>query len=600
MTDPLDTSSVSTAEPPPTYAGDIWQLNAGPEIVDRMAEAWTRYGQRARDAAQLIDERAERLYAEEWAGDVADTYNEHRRKLTRDVREAADLADTIAGELLRASNTLSVSQRQLDDSLDDVSRLVNGVSTPDGMVFYPRDDQEVMYVEAAIQDAQFIRERLDDQLLDYQIAITRTHSDWQTMTTALDAVASGSVEPFTMPPEVTGTYMIFDGDTVIVNTGTGDDKVQVMTDPTTGEQMVTVNGVTHRYPPEANVTIRTGEGNDEIKVDKNTLVKFTLIGGAGDDTIHGGNSVGDTILGNAGRDHLYGGAGADRISGGADRDYIDGGDGNDVLSGGHSDDTVYGMGGDDTISGGDGQDYLEGATGDDTIAGGTGNDMISGGRGDDTMFGGAGDDKLYGGFGTDALHGGSGDDTVFAQTDDSSSGAKVVTVELEDLGHFIDIDGSPEFVARTEADLDMLRSSPRGQEMLAALEAKNHTFISDTITISEVSGGNQATLYPIIDDATVDYNASKDTTGTGDRPPIVGLYHELAHVYDHEYGTGADGTYTGTDNPGVANDEREAVGLPIDHDDDPSTPDQLDPDHPWDLTENGLREELGVAPRTQY
>jgi Ca2+-binding RTX toxin-like protein len=394
--------------------------------------------------------------------------------------------------------------------------------------------------------------------------------------------------------------MIFDGDTVIVNTGTGDDKVQVTTDPATGEQVVTVNGVTHRYPPDAAITIRTGEGNDEIAVDKNTRVQLTLMGGKGDDTIHGGDGLGDTILGGAGRDHLYGGFGADRISGGADRDYSDGGDGNDVLSGGHGNDTIYGMGGDDAISGGDGQDYLEGAKGDDTISGGTGNDAISGGLGDDKLFGGAGDDKLYGGFGSDALHGGTGNDDAFAQTDDTTTRAeKVVTVELKDLGSFIEIDGSPEFVARTEADLDMLRSSPRGQEMLAALDAKNDTFISDTITIKQVSGGNEATLYPIIDHSTVDYNPGKDSS-VDDRPPVAGLYHELAHVYDHEYGTGADGTYTGADNPGVPNDEREAVGLPIDHDDDPGTPDQPDPDHPWHLTENGLREELGVQPRPRY
>jgi Ca2+-binding RTX toxin-like protein len=579
----------------------VWQLHAGTDIIDRMAEAWTRYAREARDAAQLVDERAERLWAEEWAGDVADTYNEHRRKLTRDMRGAADLADTIAGELLRASGALTASQRYLDDSLNEVSRLVSGVSTVDGMVFYPQNDQEVIYVEAAIRDAQFVRERLDDQLLDCQIAITRTHSDWQTLTTALDAIVAGTTEPFTMPPEVTGTYMIFDGDTVVVNTGTGDDKVRVTTDPSTGEQIVTVNGVTHRYPPETSITIRTGEGNDEIKVDKNTRVQLTLMGGKGDDTIHGGDNAGDTILGNAGRDHLYGGIGADRISGGTERDYIDGRSGNDVLSGGHGDDTIYGLDGDDTISGGHGQDYLEGAAGDDSVSGGTGNDIVSGGRGNDTMFGGDGDDKLYGGFGTDAMHAGAGTDNVFAQADDATTGAeKVVTVELKDLGSFIEIDGSPEFVARTQADLDMLRSSPRGQEMLAALEAKNDTFISDTITITEVSGGNEATLYPIIDHSTVDYNPSRDTRGGDDRPPIAGLYHELAHVYDHEYGTGADGTYTGADNPGVPNDEREAVGLPIDHDDDPSTPNQLDPDHPWNLTENGLREELGLPPRTTY
>ena len=602
MTDPNELGGVSTAEPPdPLAAGDPWQLNASPQTVERAAEGWTAYARQARDAAQLVDDRAERLYAEEWAGDTADTYNDHRRKLTRDMRTAADLADGIAGELLRAAEALTASQRLLDGGLDEVSRLVNGVSTADGMVFYPQNDQEVMYVEAAMRDAQFIRERLDDQLLGYQVAITRTQGDWSTIALACDAILSGGTEPFTMPPEVTGTYVIFDGDYVVVNTGTGDDKVSVTVDPNTGEQVVTVNGVTHRYPADAHITIRTGEGNDEVNVPKGTRVRLTLIGGQGDDTLHGGDGAGSTVLGNAGRDHLYGGSGADRVSGGNDRDYIDGRDGNDVLSGGRGDDTIYGMGGDDTISGGDGQDYLEGAKGDDTIQGGAGNDMISGGRGDDTLFGGSGNDKVYGGFGTDNIHAGTGTDDVFAQAGDTTSGAeKVVTVELKDLGSFIEIDGSPEFRARVEADLDMLRSSPRGQEMLAALEAKNDTFISDTITITEVGGGNAATGYPIIDHATVDYNAPKDMVGTDGRPPIVGLYHELAHVYDHEYDTSADGTYTGADNPGVPNDEREAVGLPIDHDDDPSTPDRLDPDHPWNLTENGFREELGLPPRPTY
>jgi Effector protein/RTX calcium-binding nonapeptide repeat (4 copies) len=602
VSDPDNLGPVSTAEPPPAplHPGDLWQLNASPETVEQAAQAWTKFGQEARDAAQFVSDRAERLYAEEWAGDVADTYTEHERKLNRDIRSAADLADGIAGELLRTATALTAAQRQLDDSFHEVSSLVTGVSTADGPVFSPQNDQEVNYVEAAMRDAQFIRERLDEQLLDFQVAITRTRSDWTTMAAAWDAVSSGTVEPFTMPPEVTGTYVIFDGDTVVVNTGTGDDKVKVDVDPATGEQIVTVNGVTNRYPPEAQITIRTGEGNDEVAVAKGTRVQLTLIGGQGNDTIRGGDGAGDTILGNAGRDHLYGGSGADRISGGTDRDYIDGGDGSDVLSGNAGNDTIYGMGGDDRISGGDGQDYLEGAQGNDIVDGGAGNDMVSGGRGDDTLFGGTGDDKVYGGFGTDNIHAGTGDDTVFSQTDDQTSGAeKVVTVELKDLGSFIKIDGSPEFVARTEADLDMLRSSPRGQEMLAALEAKNDTFISDTVTISEVSGGNEVTSYPIVDHSSIDYNPGKDHAAD-DRPPISGLYHELAHVYDHEYGTGADGTYTGADNPGVDNDEREAVGLPIDHDDDPSTPDQLDPDHPWNLTENGLREELGAPPRTTY
>lgn len=43
-----------------------------------------------------------------------------------------------------------------------------------------------------------------------------------------------------------------------------------------------------------------------------------------------------------------------------------------------------------------------------------------------------------------------------------------------------------------------------------------------------------------------------------------------------------------------------ATGLPIDHDDDADTPEQLDPDHPFAATENGLRDELGLPPRSYY
>jgi hypothetical protein len=603
VTDPTDLGGVSTAEPPPAplHSGDLWHLGADPATIDRTAEAWTAYARDARDAAQLVDDRAERLYAEEWYGDVADTYAEHRRKLTRDIRAGADLADQIAGELLRASSALTAAQRHLDGSLDEVSRLVGGVSTADGMIFYPQNDQEVMYVEAAMRDAEFIRERLDEELLDFQVAITKSRGDFTTIAAAWDNVASGRVEPFTMPPEVTGTFVIFDGDTVVVNTGTGDDKVKVSVDPSTGEQIVTVNGVTHRYPPEANITIRTGQGNDEINVARGTHVQMTLVGGQGNDSIHGSNGAGDTILGNAGQDYLYGGTGADRISGGADRDYIDGGAGDDVLAAGHGNDMVYGMSGDDHISGGDGQDYLEGATGDDLVSGGAGNDMISGGRGDDTLFGGSDDDKVYGGFGTDTIEAGSGNDTVFSQADDRTAGAeKVVNVELTEVGSFIKIEGSPEFVERVRADLDMLRSSPRGQEMLEALAEKNDTFIADTITISETTADNSFARDRWFDHADVEYDVDRNNYGNTETPPVVILYHEFAHVYDYEYGTVADGTYTGADNPGVRNMEREAVGLPIDHDDDPSTPNQLDPQHPWNLTENGFREELGAPHRSQY
>jgi hypothetical protein len=95
----------------------------------------------------------------------------------------------------------------------------------------------------------------------------------------------------------------------------------------------------------------------------------------------------------------------------------------------------------------------------------------------------------------------------------------------------------------------------------------------------------------------IEYQTDLDDVYDG--PPITVLYHELAHVYDYAHGTSAEGVHAGPDNAGIDNAERVAVGLPIDHDQDQSTPDQLDPIHPYDFTENGLRDELGVhrAPR---
>ena len=41
-----------------------------------------------------------------------------------------------------------------------------------------------------------------------------------------------------------------------------------------------------------------------------------------------------------------------------------------------------------------------------------------------------------------------------------------MTVEIPDTTYFFKIEGSPEFVTRVEADIEMLRSSPAGQQML--------------------------------------------------------------------------------------------------------------------------------------
>ena len=219
---------------------------------------------------------------------------------------------------------------------------------------------------------------------------------------------------------------------------------------------------------------------------------------------------------------------------------------------------------------------------------------------------------MYGGLGTDAVQGGTGSDTAYVQADDTGSAEHEVYVDISDAGSFIQIEGSPEFVARVEADLDMLRSSPTGQEMLAGFD-KAHADSDgwfrdgDGLRIIELSGqdnglarrdGSWGTqTHEIEYNPSYDYNAGSSQEKT----PVVVLYHEMAHTWDYMNETQA-GTYNGVDavDVGISELERYAVGLPVDHDGDPSTPEQLNPDHPEVQTENALRRELGLPPRPSY
>jgi Ca2+-binding RTX toxin-like protein len=81
-----------------------------------------------------------------------------------------------------------------------------------------------------------------------------------------------------------------------------------------------------------------------------------------------------------------------------------GGDGDDVLHGSSGVDVIAGLAGDDVIVGGNGDDVLCGGDGDDKVRGGGGDDVLDGGAGDDDLRGGDGDDRLYGGPGDDRLH----------------------------------------------------------------------------------------------------------------------------------------------------------------------------------------------------
>lgn len=167
---------------------------------------------------------------------------------------------------------------------------------------------------------------------------------------------------------------------------------------------------------------------------------------------------------------LHGGGGDDYVNGSKGRDIINADVGNDVVYAGHGDDLVFGNAG---------NDYLEGGAGADLIFGNDGNDLTSGGTGNDRLSPGVGDNKLF-------LQ----NEDTFLSTGKAATDT-VITVELAGNpgATGLTISGSDDFVERVEADVEMLRSSPAGREMLDAYDAAN---ASDgvTVTIRQISDPN--------------------------------------------------------------------------------------------------------------
>jgi Ca2+-binding RTX toxin-like protein len=142
-----------------------------------------------------------------------------------------------------------------------------------------------------------------------------------------------------------------------------------------------------------------------------------------------------------------------RVTGGVDDDdlgpdglhgarwTINGGAGDDTLTGSDENDVINGGVGEDDINARPGNDVVHGDADDDTITGYTDNDKVYGDAGDDNIDGDAGDDLIVGGPGRDKLHGEiddsySGDDTIEAvdgEQDTVSCGYGTDVVNADDI-----------------------------------------------------------------------------------------------------------------------------------------------------------------------
>jgi Ca2+-binding RTX toxin-like protein len=636
---------------------DVWDLAARPAALDRAALAWRAVGADARAARDALDRAAAPVVGGGWAGDAADGYRVHHRRYAESLDDLVRAAEDAAAAMDGAAALLRGGQDQLEHAWERVAACPHrrGGGT---VTFRPADAAQAAAVRAGIDGAAAIRADVELGLERQEAALGRASSAWRMLAAMWIPAVTGRVAGWLPPAPAAGLDARLAGGLFVVQTGAGADEVVV------GDGYVTVGGERLAVPAGARLVLRTGDGDDAVRIDGDEGVTVlagrgddrigggagadTLIAGAGVDTVvagggadrvslgpmvlHGqpardrareraelgdgddrlwgsrgaesveGGAGADMLLGGDGADDLHGGAGDDTLDGGADRDYLDGGAGHDTLDGGAGDDTLYGLGGADTLRGGAGADHLDGGADADALDGGSGADVLSGGRGDDRMAGGEGDDVLYSGAGRDTAGGGGGADTLHGQADDAVTGVERLSATEAggDLAGFIRIGGDGAFQERVRADLDLLAASPAGRAMLTGLrDAGMPLEISPTADANGYAGIRHGTAH-------VAYNPAYDHL-LGATPPVVVLFHELAHAYDYGHATmnqwrynDASGVDHGPDGRPVFNFERQAVGLPIDDDLDPGTPNRIDPDHPLPLTENGLRAEMGLAPRMTY
>lgn len=622
----------------------IWALRADPGTLDSAAAGWSALSRAAEDVAEAVRTHANTALSD-WEGDAADSFRGRHVQVLDELELAAATAGELAVAMQGAAGAVRGAQSRLDSSWATVMNLPRQYGPYGSIIFTTETEEERARAQAAVTEAQEVRTGLDAELARYRGTVVAAVGQWRGITATWQRVANGTVPLFTTPSMGDGVGIIVLDGQLIVSGGDGNERITVTIDPETGEQIVTVTEFvievnddderilvpgetrTFRLPAGKDLTIHGGGGNDIITLPADSSLSFTVIGGGGDDIITGGDGR-DRLFGLGGDDNIKAGGGGDYVSGGAGHDYLDGQGGDDRIFGGGGRDTLYGLGGRDHLTGGDDVDYLEGGEGNDVLEGGEGNDVLSGGRGDDQIDGGAGDDVSYGGLGEDRTIGGTGRDTSHDDARATGSTNEVnVNIQIPADTEHITITGSPEFVERVRADLDMLRSSPSGQQLLANLEqqyedsggwfgwGKQSLEIVELVPEERIDGtgdpwfensyanrhGNphRVTYLPSID----------DFRGA---PPVVVLQHELGHVYDYVNGTIRDEAYDGedrrdspfTDTDGEVHTikvaERQATGLPIDHDGDPDTPEIIDPDHPLQFTENGLREEMGLPRREHY
>jgi Ca2+-binding RTX toxin-like protein len=232
--------------------------------------------------------------------------------------------------------------------------------------------------------------------------------------------------------------------------------------------------------PATNVSVRTAKGNDTITVSPDVKIPTVLEGASGSDVISGGggpdeiwgacknldpacNGSSDTLIGGAGNDSLHGSDGShDKLYGEQGDDLLDGGIGlDDLFGGGDTDLADYSSRTTGIVASLDGaandgapgeNDFIandvegvQGGSGNDTINGNDSANVLRGGGGNDYLDAHGGPDYLSGEGGSDLLHGGLGSDTIYGGGDPGASCCSSDTASWSERSNPVNvsIDGNP-------------------------------------------------------------------------------------------------------------------------------------------------------------
>ena len=176
-----------------------------------------------------------------------------------------------------------------------------------------------------------------------------------------------------------GFYVVPGGPNITSFTGGGsitlygnDNTNNVLTATLSGDGqtiIATQDGVTSQFPKwaVAKIVFYGGNNSREFESCSQTVpigcsfsatnsIGATILGGGGDDTIHGSNGS-DSIVAGKGDDQIWGGGGNDTLIAGAGNSTLHGGNGNDSIRGGPGADQLLGDGGNNIIVPGSPQNY---------------------------------------------------------------------------------------------------------------------------------------------------------------------------------------------------------------------------------------------------